>query len=278
MTLQSTYTHFSQIAPQYRELRSTDSQPIEYIASKLGPSKALTAADIGCGAGRYDYLLFRALGESLRLFCVDQNEAMLEQLDDYLREKRIARFQTIVAPADEIPLEPGSLDCVLTFNAVHHFPLRRFLEEGRRLLKPGGAMFIYTRSRRQNARSVWGRHFPGFSEKEDRLHEVSEMTAALLVVDGLELEEARAFRFPRAETPERLMEQARRHHYSTLSLYEADEFEGACARFRGALERLQNAEDRVTWDDENILYVIRKSPPLGRRPVGVAPRISVRAG
>ena len=261
MTLQSTYTHFSEIAPQYRELRSTDSKPIEYIASKLGASKALTAADVGCGAGRYDYLLFRALGESLRLFCVDQNEAMLEQLDTYLHEQRIARFETIVAPADALPLESGSLDCLLTFNAVHHFPLRQFLEEGRRLLRPGGAMFIYTRTRRQNARSVWGRHFPGFTEKEDRLYEVSEMTATLLTVDGLDLEEARAFRFPRAATPRRLMEQARRHHYSTLSLYEPEEFERAYAKFNRAVEGLQNTEGRVTWEDENLLYVIRKAPP-----------------
>lgn len=261
MTLRSTYTHFSKIAPQYRELRSTDTNQIEYIASKLDASKALTAADVGCGAGRYDYLLFRSLGECLRLFCVDQNEAMLEQLDSYLRDKRIARFETIVAPADHIPLESVSLDCLLTFNAVHHFPLRRFLEEGRRLLKPGGLMFIYTRTRRQNARSVWGRHFPGFTEKEDRLYEVSEMTAALLTVDGLDLEEARAFRFPRAATPKRLMEQARRHHYSTLSLYEPDEFERAFSKFSRVVERLQNTEGRVTWDDENTLYVIRKSLP-----------------
>ena len=261
MTLSSTYAHFAKIAPRYRDLRSTDSKPIEYISSKLGTSKALTAADVGCGAGRYDYLLFRSLGESLRLFCVDQNEAMLEQLDAYLREERISRYQTIVAPADDIPLDSGSLNCVFTFNAVHHFPLRRFLEEGRRLLKPGGLMFIYTRTRRQNARSVWGCHFPGFTKKEDRLYEVSEMAAALLTVDGLDLEEARAFRFPRAAPPKRLMEQARRHHYSTLSLYEPGEFERAFSKFSRVVERLRNPEGRVTWDDENILYVIRKSPP-----------------
>ncbi|MCH8191935.1 MAG: methyltransferase domain-containing protein, partial [Chloroflexi bacterium] len=60
----------------------------------------------------------------------------------------------------ELPIRAETLDCVLTFNAIHDFPLPGFLQESHRVLKDGGYLFIYTRSRSQNQRTVWGRHFP----------------------------------------------------------------------------------------------------------------------
>ena len=44
--------------------------------------------------------------------------------------------------------------------------LGRFLAAGARVLKPGGLLFIYTRTPQQNARTIWGRYFPGFTEHE----------------------------------------------------------------------------------------------------------------
>ena len=55
------YDHFSRIASFYGHIRTTDAQPIRYIGKKLKGSKAIRAADIGCGTGRYDLLLFRYL-------------------------------------------------------------------------------------------------------------------------------------------------------------------------------------------------------------------------
>jgi ubiquinone/menaquinone biosynthesis C-methylase UbiE len=44
---------------------------------------------------------------------------------------------------------------------VHHFDLGRFLAAAARVLKPGGQLFIYTRTPQQNARTIWGQYFPG---------------------------------------------------------------------------------------------------------------------
>ena len=104
------------------------------------------------------------------LHCIDANTEMLEELDDHLTAEGISDFQTHRALADDLPLDDGSLDCMFTFNACHHFELKSFFAEARRTLKLGWKLFVYTRTRTQNARSCWGVHFPGFNEKENRLY------------------------------------------------------------------------------------------------------------
>ncbi len=49
--------HFATVAGVYREMRTTDEEPILHIRDQLSGRPAVTAADIGCGAGRYDHLL-----------------------------------------------------------------------------------------------------------------------------------------------------------------------------------------------------------------------------
>ena len=82
--------HFTAIAPRYREVRTTDVAPIRLIAEQLRHLPRARGADIGCGAGRYDLLLFRYL-PGLRLTCVDVNRAMLRQAADYLRANGVSR-------------------------------------------------------------------------------------------------------------------------------------------------------------------------------------------
>ena len=60
------YDHFTRIAGNYRGVRTTDAAPIEYIRDALAARGKIVAADIGCGAGRYDLSLFRYL-DNLRL-------------------------------------------------------------------------------------------------------------------------------------------------------------------------------------------------------------------
>ena len=66
--------HFAKVAGVYRELRTTDEEPILHIRDHLAGRPAVTAADIGCGAGRYDLLLFRHL-PNLCLACLDVSRA-----------------------------------------------------------------------------------------------------------------------------------------------------------------------------------------------------------
>ena len=106
------HEHFSRIAPKYRDLRITDPEPVAFIAKELEKLTSIKAVDVGCGAGRYDLLLCRYLGEKLHLTCADINSNMLEALDKYLIKHCITNFTSMHSEAENLPFPRNSLDCV----------------------------------------------------------------------------------------------------------------------------------------------------------------------
>ncbi|MBW1819003.1 MAG: class I SAM-dependent methyltransferase [Deltaproteobacteria bacterium] len=118
--VQNMNSHFSRVASVYRHIRTTDGEPIAFISETLKDLPEVKAADVACGAGRYDLPLFHHLN-NLHLTCIDINEAMLEQVSDYLTSHGITNIRTIKGDGNDIPLEDNSMDCVSTFNAIHHF-------------------------------------------------------------------------------------------------------------------------------------------------------------
>ena len=70
------HEHFSELSVSYNELRTTDLEPVLYVRERLQGQGEIRAADIGCGAGRYDLLLLQHL-PGLHLICTDVNGAMV---------------------------------------------------------------------------------------------------------------------------------------------------------------------------------------------------------
>ena len=254
--VQNMNSHFSRVASVYRHIRTTDVGPIAFIGETLKDLPEVKAADVACGAGRYDLLLFQHLN-NLHLTCIDINEAMLEQASDYLTSHGITSIKTIKADRDDIPLEDNSMDCILTFNAIHHFDFVNFIEKSGKIVKKDGSIFIYTRLRSQNARSIWGQYFPIFSETETRLYELDEMKQWIQSVDSLKLETAKPFKYKRNATMEQLLEKARKRHYSTFSLYEEDELREALKTFQENIRRKFKDTTKIEWFDENILFILK---------------------
>ncbi len=250
--------HFSRIASNYKGLRTTDNEPIKYIEDKLKEINSIRAADVGCGAGRYVHQLFRRLESRLFLYCIDANLAMLSTIQEFLFANAIQAFKTIHAYAQKVPLDSRSLNCIFTFNAVHHFDINGFLFECSRLLADDGYVFIYTRLRSQNRRNLWGRYFPEFAEKERRLYELDEFSNILKAFPQLFLEEIRFFMYDRNEPMKAVIEKAKNHHYSTFALYSKEEFNEALQRFTENLKSEFGELDPVRWKDENIMFVLRK--------------------
>jgi SAM-dependent methyltransferase len=238
--------HFEQVAPVYESLRTTDHAPVRKIRELL-PDRRVVGVDVGCGTGRYSKPLSALLPEGSLLLASDLSAAMLGELRSGNGDARLAPLRST---AEELPIRTGSLDLVTSFNAVHHFDLDRFLATAARVLRPGGQLFVYTRTQEQNARTVWGRWFPGFTEHERRLHSEASLRAAVARTRGLELSAAHSFHYPRSSTRERLRAQAEGHHYSTFSLYTPDELSDAIDSF---LARLPGGE--VDWVDEYLLVV-----------------------
>ena len=242
--------HFTEISPVYRTVRTTDREPVEWIARELDGLARPKGADIGCGAGRYVLLMFEMI-PNLSLTCVDTTPAMLEQVDGLLRANGIDEFETRQSTAERLELESGEYDFVSTFNAVHHFDFPMFLRRSRDGLAKDGRLFVYTRLPEHNARSIWGRYFPGFAQRETRLLALGDLHAGIEATPGLRFAAAECLKYRRRAPLERLIEQAGNRHYSTFALYEPDAFEEALATFRAAVER--RFGDIVEWQDENIL-------------------------
>ncbi len=249
--------HFTEVSSVYREVRTTDPDPVAHLARTLVSRDRIRGADIGCGDGRYDVLMFEAI-PGLRLTCVDANAAMLERAADLLSSRGIDAFETRRAAAEELALESGVYDFVASFNAVHHFDLGAFLGACRAALAPGAHLFIYTRLPEQNARTIWGQYFPGFTERETRLASLGDLHGSIERTDGLGFEGAISFRYPRRAPLDRLIAQARRRHYSTFSLYEPEEFEDALAGFRDRVSAAAIDINAIAWHDENVLIHARR--------------------
>jgi SAM-dependent methyltransferase len=255
--------HFERVAAIYESLRTTDEAPVRAIGQFL-PDRPVTGLDVGCGTGRYSRLLRALLPDGSLLVASDVSAAMLAQLKAG-NHGRAPGVVPLLAAAEQLPLRAASLDLVTAFNCVHHFDLGRFLAAAARVLRPGGQLFLYTRTPQQNARTIWGRYFPGFTEREQRLHSQAALGDAVRRTGGLTVVAMQTFRHPRSSTAGRLRAQAEGRHYSTFSLYPPQELRASIATF---LARLPGPE--VCWVDEHLLLVAAASRPGQAEPGGPA--------
>ncbi|MFC1874282.1 class I SAM-dependent methyltransferase [Chloroflexota bacterium] len=252
------HQHFSKISHRYHRLRTTDIEPIRFIAGRIKNLQQIEAIDIGCGDGRYDLPLFKYLRPRLRLTGADSNSDMLDNFLINLTNRGITDFTLVNADAENIPSQDNKYDCIFTFNAIHHFSLLKFLHEAARILRVGGYFFIYTRLRDQNRRNIWGRYFPMFHRKETRLYTLSKFVKVVESVPNLNLKSIEYYKYGRTSTLKQLIERARAHHYSTFKLYSSEELEEAINGFAKNIKNKFRDTKRVQWFDENILFTINK--------------------
>ena len=255
-TQKDMHEHFSGVAGLYNDLRTTDLEPVMFIKDMLDGNDNIDAADIGCGAGRYNLLFLQHLGLH-HLACIDVNESMLKQVSNILGAKGLANFSSIESAAEHIPLVDNSIDCIFAFNAIHHFDFVAFMQEAARIIRDRGNIIIYTRFRSQNAENIWGKHSPLFLVKEDRLYEMDELEQMITPIPVLHIKCVKQFRYLRTASLGQLIHLARNRLYSTLSLYEKEEFASALKGFQHNITLHFSDPEQVKWFDEYTMLVIR---------------------
>ena len=220
------------------------------LVELCGRSGRITVLDAGTGTGRYAGAVLRDASERIDLRChgvaYDAVPEMLRsgQAHNVLATGSIDRA---VGLAERLPFAVGSFDAVLSFNAVHHFDLERFLTEVARVLRVGGRLIVYTRTPEQNRRTIWGRYFPHFAERETRLYTERTLCAAVEEARQFESVELRELPWVLRTSLSRLLDHARGGGYSTFRFYSSGELAEALGIFE--------ARVRTTFDDPSALTV-----------------------
>ena len=129
--------HFSSFAASYAEFRPTyPSELFDLIASI--PERRGTAWDCATGNGQAAV----PLGD--RFDRVIATDASREQIAHATSHPRVSYA---VALADASGLEDRSVDLVTVAQALHWFPVERFVAEVRRVVAPGGALAVWCYTR-----------------------------------------------------------------------------------------------------------------------------------
>lgn len=120
-----------------RYLRKAQSELISLMNLKEG----MSLLDVGCGTGWALGHVAGALHGRGRFVGVDLSPQMIERAKAHFGDRDSFRF--VQASAEAVPLDGESFDVVICSNSFHHYlrPLKA-LQEMRRLLKPGGRIYL----------------------------------------------------------------------------------------------------------------------------------------
>jgi len=188
---------------------------------------------------------------------VDNNYEMLQQISKI--SSNFQNLQTKQAFAETLPFDDNSLDCIFSFNAIHHFKINEFAKECNRVLKNNGLLFIYTRLKEQNESNIWCKFFPDFSKKENRLFDNHSLTECISNQTSLNLKSTEFFEHKRSSDIQTLVSKAEKKHYSTFSLYTVSEFEKSLAKFIQNIHQNFSNPENIQWVDGNTMFVFQKT-------------------
>ncbi|HET9070547.1 MAG TPA: class I SAM-dependent methyltransferase [Acidimicrobiales bacterium] len=115
------------------------------IAAVVAETAALhpdLAVDVGAGTGA---IALPIAASCKRVIAVDVSQAMLDRLAERAAAQGVTNLETVAAPAEQLELEPGSVDVVVSNYALHHLldaDKRQFVHQAATWLRPGGSLVI----------------------------------------------------------------------------------------------------------------------------------------
>ena len=113
------------------------------FARALSPARDLTVLDFGCGTGISSRAIIESMPALQRLSGTDTSEESIQRATKLTADPR-ADF--VRQTQDGLPFRDGTFDAAFTSCVFHHIDRAdhlRWLGELRRVLKPGGDLFIF---------------------------------------------------------------------------------------------------------------------------------------
>jgi len=127
---------YDSIAPRYEWRYAVDHYPqLEGLVTRFGAGRRVLEA--GCGTGHWLAGLADA-DETTEVAGIDPSEGMLAHA-----RTRLPDAELVQGRAEALPWDDASFDAVICVNAIHHFDdAPAFIDETRRVLRPGGGVLI----------------------------------------------------------------------------------------------------------------------------------------
>jgi len=116
------------------------------LIERSGIKQGMRVLEVGCGSGAFVTFVARAVGKTGKMFALDIQPAMLNQLKAKLtrpENRDIKNIKLILGSAYELPFEDSFLDLVYMVTVLQEIPDKeKALKEARRVLKPGGVLAV----------------------------------------------------------------------------------------------------------------------------------------
>jgi SAM-dependent methyltransferase len=126
-----------------RLARHFDVESLPHLLKRHLPTGPLALADYGCGDGPLFHILHRLgyISPARPVYAVDLQEERLQRVSN-----RFPFITTVVPEAGTVPsIEAGTLDFVISTMLMEHVADEAgYLDELRRVLKPGGKLYLTT--------------------------------------------------------------------------------------------------------------------------------------
>ncbi len=118
---------------------------IAKIFKKRGVKKIL---DLGCGSGRHVVYFAR---KGLEVYGFDIAKKGIKLAKEWLKDERLKASFKIGSIYERLPYKDDFFDAIISTHAIHHGRIedvRKAIAEVKRVLRPGGLIFINLRKRR----------------------------------------------------------------------------------------------------------------------------------
>jgi ubiquinone/menaquinone biosynthesis C-methylase UbiE len=141
MTKTLVQEHFGKTATHYLTSKPhAQGKSLERLVELTHPKPDWHVLDVATGAGHTAYVFAPHVA---RLWATDITDGMLNVVRGEIVKRNLANIRTAYAKAEALPFEDESFDLVTSRIAPHHFEsIPMFLDETRRVLKPGGTLAL----------------------------------------------------------------------------------------------------------------------------------------
>ncbi|MBN1806523.1 MAG: class I SAM-dependent methyltransferase [Sedimentisphaerales bacterium] len=131
--------------------RWMDKQGEEFL-KKAGIAKGQTILDFGSGAGHYAIPASKVVGDNGKVYALDKNGKVLDELRRIIKNKGINNIE-LINRESVIPLIEGLLDAVLCYDVMHYerkSQRKVIYREIHRVLKRDGLFSLYPKHHKRD--------------------------------------------------------------------------------------------------------------------------------